>query len=196
MEGVLAETRHLRSPSQRDQALGRLARPVQGWLQGAGVAAAGKLRDRALAVLCAAGDDTLLPCLVQALRAAPEWSYAAGLDVLGRHCAERLAQPARARDDWSMALPADCRCGICARLRDFLTDSQQRLLEWPLAQERRRHVHQVLEAHEMPVRHRTRRSGSPFTLVLEKMDAPLRARGGRAPPLAGRPRLAHEPVRS
>jgi hypothetical protein len=175
LEGVLAETRHLRSPSERDQALGRLARPVLGWLQGAGVAAAGELRDRALAVLCAAEDDTLLPCLVQALRAAPEWSSAAGLDVLGRHCAERLAarlaQPARARDDWSIALPADCRCGTCTQLREFLADSRQQRLEWPLVQERRRHVHQVLDAHEMPVRHRTRRSGRPYTLVLEKMDA-------------------------
>jgi hypothetical protein len=70
-----------------------------------------------------------------------------------------------------MALPIDCRCGLCARLREFLADSRQRRLEWPLAKDRRRHVHQVLDAHEMPVRHRTRRSGSPFTLVLEKMDA-------------------------
>lgn len=175
LEGVLTESRHLRAPSQRDQALGRLARPVLGWLQGAGVAAAGEPRDRALAFLCAPGDDTLLPCLVQVLRAAPDSSSAAGLDVIGRHCAEllgaRLAQPARARDDWSMALPEDCRCGTCARLRAFLADSRQQRLEWPLAQERRRHVHQVLDEHEMPVRHRTRRSGRPFTLVLEKMDA-------------------------
>jgi uncharacterized phosphosugar-binding protein len=99
LEGVLAESRHLRAPSQLDQSMRRLARPVLGWLQGASVAAAGQLRDRALAVLCAAGDDTLLPCLVQMLRAAPDTS-SAGLDILGRHCTERLAA--------RLALPPTC----------------------------------------------------------------------------------------
>jgi hypothetical protein len=32
------------------------------------------------------------------------------------------------------------------------------------------HVHQRLDAHELPVRHETRRSGSPYALVLTKTE--------------------------
>jgi hypothetical protein len=68
-------------------------------------------------------------------------------------------------------LPRRCRCDLCGRLDAFLADPQQRRLEWPLANERRRHVHAELDMHEIPVRHQTRRSGRPYTLVLDKTEA-------------------------
>jgi hypothetical protein len=43
--------------------------------------------------------------------------------------------------------------------------------DWPLAKERRAHVHQVVQRHELPVTHQTRRTGSPYTLVLCKTTA-------------------------
>ena len=123
--------------------------------------------------------DDLLPCLVAALRAATALPQAtrtaAGLDDLAGHCAgrldTRLRPPAAPDSDWSIDLPAGCDCELCALLGRFLADPIQRVLEWPLAQERRRHVHSRLDADELPVRHQTRRTGRPYTLVLTKTEA-------------------------
>jgi hypothetical protein len=43
-------------------------------------------------------------------------------------------------------------------------------LEWPLATERRQHVHSRIDAAELPVTHVTRRQGRPYTLALNKTD--------------------------
>src|ERR1700733_11869944 len=43
--------------------------------------------------------------------------------------------------------------------------------EWPIAQQRRQHVHSRIDAAELPVTHVTRRQGRPYTLVLNKTDA-------------------------
>lgn len=98
----------------------------------------------------------------------------AGLDALASYCRrrvrERLAQPPRAADDWSITTPDGCGCDVCCRLGVFLADPTQQLLEWPLAKPHRAHVHQTIDRAELPVRHRTRRSGRPYTLVLTKSD--------------------------
>jgi hypothetical protein len=44
------------------------------------------------------------------------------------------------------------------------------VLEWPLANEGRRHVHSRIDSAELPVRHQTRRQGRPYTLVLTKTE--------------------------
>ena len=56
-------------------------------------------------------------------------------------------------------------------LRTFLADPARHTFEWPLNQERRRHVHSQIDAAELPVRHETRRKGRPYTLVLTKSQA-------------------------
>jgi hypothetical protein len=174
---AIEECRRLVPPSQRDEALASLAGPVRGILEGAAVANAGDLRDEALIFLCADENELLLPLLVQLLRAsaetvAPTKEAALGLDTIRRHCARlleaRLEMPPRNEDDWFIALPRGCSCEICDTLGTFLSDQEKRRLEWPLAKERRRHVHERLDTHELPVRHETRRSGRPFTLVLTK----------------------------
>ena len=50
-------------------------------------------------------------------------------------------------------------------------DPARRTFEWPLAEQRRRHVHGRIDQGELPVHHQTRRSGRPYTLVLSKTDA-------------------------
>jgi hypothetical protein len=80
----------------------------------------------------------------------------------------RLARPARARDDWSMELPGGCVCELCGTLRSFLADPLRRTPEWPLARDRRSHVHSRIDQAELPVSHQTRRQGRPYTLVLTK----------------------------
>ncbi len=167
-------------PSQRDTALASLAGPLRGILESAAIVKAGDLRDDALIWLRDDENELLLPLLVQVLRAAaatatPAMRALMGLDAIQRHCVRllkaRLAMPARNEDDWFIALPPGCRCKICGTLGRFLSDPEQRQLEWPLAKEGRRHVHGRLDTHELPVRHETRRSGRPFTLVLSKTSA-------------------------
>jgi hypothetical protein len=161
-----------------------LAKPVLGILESSEILGLEKLRDEAVAFLCAPPskpiDEPLFPCLVQVLRAATKrktLSVAAspGLAALRKHCLQqleaRLARPARHQDDWSINLPGDCQCDLCATLRAFLSDPAKQRLEWPLAKRRRQHVHGVLDSHELPVTHKTQRVGSPYTLVLSKTTA-------------------------
>ena len=81
----------------------------------------------------------------------------------GRHNSLGIPSPARA-----VALPDGCRCELCSRLGAFLADPVRQRLEWPLAQQSRGHIHQRIDASELPVRHETRRSGRPYTLILSK----------------------------
>lgn len=98
-----------------------------------------------------------------------------GLDALHDDCARRLtsavAAPVRAADDWSIATPIKCACELCKQLARFLVARDQRSLEWPLAESRRAHVQATVQAHELPVRHETRRAGRPYKLVLTKTKA-------------------------
>jgi len=176
LKGTIEDARGQAPPTWRDQALASLARPILGWLEAA--AGAPDLEQEAVAFLAAPDNESLLPCLMKLLRAAAAGTparAAPALQDLARHCtrllSERLERPAREADDWSMALPGSCPCPLCRRLGAFLADPEQRRLEWPLAKEARRHVHGRLDAHELPVRHKTRRAGRPYVLVLEKTEA-------------------------
>ncbi|MEV4470050.1 2OG-Fe(II) oxygenase [Nonomuraea sp. NPDC049504] len=99
----------------------------------------------------------------------------AGFGELALSCADRiralLAQPQRAPGDWSIKLPTGCACELCETLGTFLRDPERRALDWPLAKDRRRHVHARIDEAELPVHHETRRQGRPYTLVLTKTEA-------------------------
>jgi hypothetical protein len=117
--------------------------------------------------------DTVLECLMPALRSA-HLRRPAALDTVAQGCAERLgaiiARPPRAEDDWSIEWTT-CQCALCDTLRAFLGSRSQRIFEWRLATDGRRHVHSQIDSAELPVRHETRRQGRPYTLVLTKTDA-------------------------
>lgn len=95
--------------------------------------------------------------------------------ALDAHCTseleKRLARPTRSNNDWSITPPAHCSCQLCLELSRFLVASERTTFNWPLAESKRTHVHRVLDAHELPVTHTTRRTGSPYTLVLTKTSA-------------------------
>jgi hypothetical protein len=97
------------------------------------------------------------------------------LRPIADHCLAQLRkclrEPPREADDWSMIAPEKCRCELCAELARFLADRRCTHFKWPLAKDRRLHIHCVLDGQEMPVTHVTRRSGSPYTLVLDKTHA-------------------------
>jgi hypothetical protein len=90
---------------------------------------------------------------------------------VARALRSELERPVRAADDWSIGFPDSCTCELCATLRRFLSDRAETVLEWPLAEQRRRHIHGVIDSHGLPVTHETRRTGRPLTLVLRKQRA-------------------------
>ena len=83
----------------------------------------------------------------------------------------RLDEPARALTDWAIRTSLRCSCGLCETLTQFLRASDKVRYEWKLAKDRRAHVHRIIDAYDLPITHMTRRTGSPFTLVLEKTAA-------------------------
>ncbi|MGH9389741.1 MAG: 2OG-Fe(II) oxygenase, partial [Vicinamibacteria bacterium] len=121
-----------------------------------------------------------LDLLVLLLRAAaadrrPGLLAALGLESVHERCTRalkaRLDDPPRAADDWSMPAPPGCTCGLCRTLGSFLVARDRNRFEWPLAKPGRSHVHRKLDRYDLPVTHETRRSGSPYTLVLTKTKA-------------------------
>lgn len=149
------------------------------------------------ASLCRDEED-LAAFAIDILRAYPAAERsAAGLDRVAAHCSAvleaRLARPPRAPGDWSIQLPAGCGCDLCAELRAFLADPDRTGHDWPLAKDRRAHIHGRIDTAELPVTHQTRRSGRPYTLVLDQNRRPVRTRPQAACPRPGRRRLARTP---
>jgi hypothetical protein len=144
-----------------------------------------------LATAAIAGDRELQTLIIE--RVSPEQGYpmhgaiavlrsgkargaaTLGLGRLHEACAHTLSRllsaPARGSHDWSIAAPLHCTCELCKRLARFLLASNEQQLDWPLAKDRRAHVHQTITHHELPVTHVTRRGGSPHVLVLTKTKA-------------------------
>lgn len=163
------------APSRREQSLADLGLPLAGVLRAAASVDAGDIRDELTGRLSAGGAG-LVDCAMAVLRATPptEWAptglRAVAADVRAT-LGGLLALPPRRDDDWSIEPPAGCACELCARLAAFLADPTCTQLEWPLRQDGRAHVHGRIDAAELPVTHRTRRSGRPYTLVLTKTEA-------------------------
>ncbi|HVA44142.1 MAG TPA: hypothetical protein VNF50_11730, partial [Acidimicrobiales bacterium] len=162
------------TPSRRVKTLAELGPPAAALLEGAALVGTVDLRDEAVGLLCGDGQD-LGACAIGALRATPASGWAAaGLDAVAKRrrqvLEERVRRPARARDDWSIQLPAGCGCELCKSLAGFLADPSRTAFEWPLAKDRRAHVHHRIDSAELPVDHRTRRTGRPYTLVLTKTE--------------------------
>ena len=120
-----------------------------------------------------AAGDVVLPLLVSAART-HESPVTAAVVALAIHVRDRLttflSSPPRAADDWSISWTSPG--GEDAdRLAAFLNSPTQRTLEWPLAAPRRQSVHLWIDNSALPVKHVTRRTGSPYTLVLEKTES-------------------------
>jgi hypothetical protein len=160
--------------------LTELGGPVARIVRATAAAHAEDQRNTLVRYLVTQESRALLPLLVSILRAcreqiAPRELHSLGLGTLLEHCTTALsalaAEPAREPDDWSMDPPMTCDCELCDTLGRFLANREQRKVEWPLAKERRRHVHGQIDGYELPVSHVTRRVGRPFNLVLSKQKA-------------------------
>jgi hypothetical protein len=162
-------------PSHLQTHLAPLGEPLAALLQAAATLDAVDLRDQVVAHLRDCQDAVAL-CERRALRAAatlpPGLRLDAGFPELATDCATRLrarlSRPARADGDWSLDLPTGCTCDLCTELELFLRDPHRTTLDWPLAEQRRQHLHQRIQSAELPVTHQTRRQGRPYVLVLTK----------------------------
>jgi hypothetical protein len=94
---------------------------------------------------------------------------------LMEHCQAELraatAQPIEPPKDWAREANLDCDCKDCQALGQFLSDPAQQVGRFPMAKERRRHLHNQIERHGCDCTHDTERRGSPQTLVCKKTQA-------------------------
>ncbi|MFT4134922.1 2OG-Fe(II) oxygenase [Microbacterium sp.] len=149
-------------PRSRARNLAPVVRPAEALVR----TADSELVEEFVASLAACGDGVLdleLPLLRRLGSAAP--ALLAGDAV--RRLEGVVGITPRPADDWSITW-SGCGCDLCERLRRFLADRTATELDWPLRADRRQHIHQRIEAAELPVMHRTIRKGSPYTLHLAK----------------------------
>jgi len=162
----------------RRQHLATLAEPLAALIGTAETLQATELRDR-IVEHCRRDGEALTDLVLAALRTTaagttPDGAFALLAADQATRLRTRLAQPAQNADDWSIQLPEGCACPLCTTLRTFLADRERRTFEWPLAKDRRRHVHSRIDQAELPVSHQTRHQGSPHKLVLTKTEALFR----------------------
>lgn len=94
-------------------------------------------------------------------------------------CRDKLLSTAKGRltemvsvtrndNDWSIKETLPCKCKDCRYLTNFLVNTKEQTHVWPLAKDRRQHIHEVIDGMGLPVTHVTLRQGSPQKLVLKK----------------------------
>ncbi|MBI3891898.1 MAG: hypothetical protein HY303_10260, partial [Candidatus Wallbacteria bacterium] len=177
LKGALESAVTCETPKWRQERLAVLARSAFAFVLAAGIVGVPELLGQALDFLRDPSHEELLPLVLKVLeyaRSEPGISRSseAGIAELRGHAIQelrrRLSVPARKPEDWSIDWPRHCRCELCGTLARFLASPTQRVHEWPLATEGRRHVHGAIDSRELPVTHVTRRSGRPYTLILTK----------------------------
>lgn len=91
--------------------------------------------------------------------------------ALHQGCITRLGQlveaPKRGARDWAITWQPACSCVDCGVLTGFLA-ARHTDLDWPLNKDRRRHIHDTIDAGRLPVLHSTLRRGRPHVLQLRK----------------------------
>jgi hypothetical protein len=96
-----------------------------------------------------------------------EWGFKELLVHVQNGLQEEL-KTTRAKDDWSINEKVGHDCADCKHLEKFLTSTTQQTLSWPLAKQRRKHIHQIISAMQIPVAHTTRHDKDPQQLILTK----------------------------
>jgi len=151
------------------------SRPLVGLLAAAALADDRDLQSTIVARLAPERGYPIAGALAVLRAGAPHGAAMLGLEPLHDDCTRTLtklvATPPRAPGDWSIGTQLGCKCELCTRLGRFLRAANEQQFEWPLAKDRRAHVHGMITSYELPVTHETRRTGSPYTLVLTKTRA-------------------------
>lgn len=93
--------------------------------------------------------------------------YAPVLSKLGERLKKQMSDP-RKDGDWSIREIVPHECSDCQYLKNFLLSPSTQKLVWPMAKDRRSHIHGIIDAMDIPVTHETLHTGSPHKLVLTK----------------------------
>jgi predicted 2-oxoglutarate/Fe(II)-dependent dioxygenase YbiX len=95
----------------------------------------------------------------------------------------RVAHPPQEPLDWRRKSATGCRCSDCKELSRFLEDPNTKTLRLPLAEQRRQHLHRVIDEKKLDTTHVTERRGRPYTLVCTKTIASYEP-SGQGPEIA------------
>lgn len=99
---------------------------------------------------------------------------------LREHCLAQLraatAEPVVFPTDWHRDAELECKCDDCQALSRFLADPSVPVGRFPLAEQRRRHLHDQIDRHGCDCTHETERKGRPYTLVCTKTTASFERR--------------------
>jgi predicted 2-oxoglutarate/Fe(II)-dependent dioxygenase YbiX len=87
----------------------------------------------------------------------------------------RTAEAPQKPTDYRRADKLSCKCPDCRALSAFLADPDRPQARFPMAKERRRHLHGIIESNRCDCTHVTERRGSPHTLVCTKTTASYEA---------------------
>jgi hypothetical protein len=88
-----------------------------------------------------------------------------------RELEHRTAEAPQKPADYRRAAKLSCNCRDCRALSEFLADPDRREARFPLAKERRRHLHNIIDRDRCDCTHVTEHRGSPHTLVCTKTTA-------------------------
>jgi len=77
----------------------------------------------------------------------------------------RASNPPQAPADWKRESATGCSCADCKQLSKFLADPQCESVRLPMAERRRRHLHNIIDGRKLDTNHVTERRGSPYTLM-------------------------------
>jgi predicted 2-oxoglutarate/Fe(II)-dependent dioxygenase YbiX len=81
------------------------------------------------------------------------------------------SHPPREPVDWRRESATGCDCDDCEELSRFLKDPRTQTLRIALPEQRRRHLHEVIDGKHLDATHVTERRGRPYTLVCTKTKA-------------------------
>jgi hypothetical protein len=86
-----------------------------------------------------------------------------------------VANPPQRPTDFRRPAKLSCKCSDCRELSKFLGDPNEEVRRFPMAKERRRHLHQIIDGEKCDLTHVTERRGRPYTLVCKKTTASYEA---------------------
>jgi len=91
---------------------------------------------------------------------------------LWQHCVDfliaRSGNPPAAPTDWRQNIQLSCSCADCRELQAFVLDPVAQVHRFRVRQDRRQHLHGMIDRHGLDMTHVTERKGSPQTLVCTK----------------------------
>lgn len=77
----------------------------------------------------------------------------------------------RNQEDWSIDTKSQCKCDYCVIFNEFMSSKDEINKRWPIRQEIRSHIVDVIEKLEVPIGYDVEAKGSPHKLILVKLDS-------------------------